>query len=157
MHHRAAVRSGAALMAALYLALAPAGAAACGDWPAKHGGQMNYDAGEIAFELVDKGRAVTLFLEDHGKPVPSAQVAGTLRVQRGEVGWTGSLQRGSGNQVVAQMPRALQKGDEIVADVSFANGSIAQARFTYGVEVQMRTQFGAGRGFATSNAGSRSP
>lgn len=138
--------------ATLWLVLAPTLAAACGIWPPKHGGQMNYEGGEIAFELVGKGRALSFHLEDHGAPVPTAQVTGTLRVQSGTVGWSGALKPDGDNRMVVQVPRALQKGDQLIADVSFSNGSIAQARFVYGVDVQLRAQFGTGRGFAASNA-----
>jgi hypothetical protein len=127
---------------------APLTATACGVWPAKHGGQMNYEGGEVAVELVSNGRQVTLYLEDHGVPIAATQVKGTLAVQRGATGWTASVKAAGDNRVSIQLPRALAKGDEIVADLAFANGSITQGRFVYGVEVQTRAQFGAGRATA---------
>ncbi|KQP35406.1 hypothetical protein ASF44_18855 [Pseudorhodoferax sp. Leaf274] len=124
---------------------APLAATACGVWPPKHGGQMNYEGGEVAVELVGHGRQVSLYLEDHGVPIPAGQVKGTLAVKRGATGWTAPVKAAGDNRVTVQLPRALAKGDEIVADLAFANGSITQGRFVYGEEVQMRTQFGAGR------------
>lgn len=125
------------------LLIAPLTAAACGLWPAKHGGQMNYEGGEVAVELVSVGRKVTLYLEDHGVPIPADQVKGKLEVKRGKAGWTVPVKAAGDNRVTVQLPQALAKGDEIVADLAFANGSITQGRFVYGVEVQTRTQFGA--------------
>lgn len=130
------------------LLMAPSTAAACGTWPPKHGGQMNYEGGEVAVELVAKGRQVILYLEDHGMPIPAGQVKGTLAVQRGTSGWTVPVMAAGDNRVSVQLPRALAKGDEIVADLAFANGSITQGRFVYGVEVQERTRFGV----ASANA-----
>lgn len=126
------------------LLIASSTAAACGTWPPKHGGQMNYEGGEIAVELVTKGRQVTLYLEDHGLPIPAEKVKGTLAIQRGTSGWTMPVKAAGENRVTIQLPRAVAKGDEIVADLAFANGSITQARFVYGVEVQERTRFGVG-------------
>lgn len=127
-------------------------AMACGSWPPKHGGQMNYDPGEVSFELVSTGRAATFYLEDHGQPIAATQVQGTVRVHRGTAGWTGALKAAGDNRVVVQLAQPLQQGDEVTADLQFANGTIAQGRFVVGVDVQLKTRFGAPRGFAAAPA-----
>lgn len=131
----------------LALALAtPAGA--CGDWLPKHGGQMNHDGGEVAFELVGQGRDVTLHLEDHGAPIPTAAVKGVLSFQRGGKGLTAPLRPAGGNRMTVRLPAALQNGDTLVADLNLPNGAIARGEFVFGVEVQLRTRFGAPMNFA---------
>lgn len=101
---------------------------------------MNDDGGEVTVELVAKDRQVTLYLEDHGDPIPSAKIKGTLRVQRVSVDWAVALKPARENQVLAQLPQALRDGDGVWVDVSFPNGSIAQAKFVYREDVQSRNQ-----------------
>jgi hypothetical protein len=125
--------------------LAPTLSSACGEWPAKHGGQMNYGGGEVAFELVSKGRQVTLYLEDHGVPIPAFNAQGILKVSQVSKGWSLAMRPAGDNRFTATLPAPLQKGDEVTADFSFKNGSIAQGRFVIGVEVQTRTRFGQAR------------
>ncbi|MEF7612469.1 hypothetical protein V4F39_01015 [Aquincola sp. MAHUQ-54] len=123
-------------------------ARACGDWLPKHGGQMNHDGGEVAFELVGQGREVTLHLEDHGQPIPTAAVQGVLSFERDGKGLTSTLKPAGGNRMAVRLPSALRKGDKLVADISLPNGAIAKGAFVYGVEVQLRTRFGAPMNFA---------
>lgn len=72
------------------LLLAAAAACAYGDWPPKHGVQMN-EAGETSFELVARRREMTLCVEDHGTPLPTQRTKGVLTVTRGERLWSSDI------------------------------------------------------------------
>ncbi len=113
------------MMATLW---APGVAAAHGDWPAKHGGQLN-DGGETSFELVSRGRALTLHVEDHGTPVPTSGAAGVLTVTRGQRSWTSALKAAGANRLSGQLEQPLADGDRVLARVTMANGSVAAGRF----------------------------
>ena len=108
--------------------LAATAALAHGDWPPKHGGQMN-DGGETSFELVSRGRALTLHVEDHGTPVLTQGAAGSLTVTRGERTWTSGLKAAGTNQLSSQLALPLAEGDRVLAKVTMPNGSIAAGRF----------------------------
>jgi hypothetical protein len=116
--------------AAVCLALLLAAAAACahGDWPPKHGGQMN-DGGETSFELVARGRDVVFYVEDHGTPVPTQGTKGVLTVTRGERVWLSDIRAASGNRLSSRLVQPLAAGDRVLARVTLANGSIAAGRF----------------------------
>jgi hypothetical protein len=99
-----------------------------GDWPPKHGGQMN-DGGETSFELVAKGHAVVFFVEDHGTPMPMQGSAGTLTLTRSDRQWTVDVVPGTGNQLSARLPHRLQPGDRLLVKVALANRSVVAGRF----------------------------
>ena len=126
MPDRSSLRRGVLLLVATLLAAA--GAAAHGDWPPKHGGQMN-DGGETSFELVSRGLALTLHVEDHGTPVATLGAVGTLTVTRGERTWKTALKAPGGNQLSSRLSTALADGDQVLAKVTMPNGSIAAGRF----------------------------
>jgi hypothetical protein len=106
-----------------------------GYWPPKHGGERNIDNGEVAFELVSKGKDVLLYLEDHGQDIPADRIRGELSVRRGKSEWKAPLAYGGDNRLTAQLPVALRKGDELVAELKFRNGSRAEGRFVVGTNV----------------------
>jgi hypothetical protein len=49
---------------------------------AKHGGIVQ-SAGDLAFELVAKDGNTTIYVDDHGKELPTAGASGTLTVLKG--------------------------------------------------------------------------
>ena len=120
---------------AAIMAAAPAGAQAHGYWPPKHGGERNVDNGEVAFELVNKGKEVHLYLEDHGQDIPADRISGDLSIKRGKSEWKTPLTYAGDNRLRAQLPVGLRKGDELVADLRFRNGSRAEGRFVVGANV----------------------
>ena len=120
------LRRCALLLAAVLLAATHA--AAHGDWPPKHGGQMN-DGGETSFELVSRGRALTLHVEDHGTAVATLGAAGVLTVTRGEKVWKTELKATGSNQLGSRLAAPLAEGDHVLAKVTMPNGSIAAGRF----------------------------
>ncbi|MCZ2496151.1 hypothetical protein GN316_05225 [Xylophilus sp. Kf1] len=107
-------------------ALAPAGAAAHGDWPARHGGVMN-DGGETSFELVREKSAIVAHVSDHGEPLEVQGAKPELQIRRGA---TLEIVKGipQGTRIV--FPGALVRGgDELNLKLTFANGSVAFGRF----------------------------
>jgi hypothetical protein len=53
------------------------------DSPARHGGIVR-TVGDLHFELVAREGGVTIHVEDHGKPVPTAGMSGKLTVLVGK-------------------------------------------------------------------------
>lgn len=103
-------------------------ASAHGDWQPKHGGRMN-DGGETSFELLARGRNVTLYVEDHGTELSTQGAAGILTITRGAARYSTPLRPKSSNQLRATSPTVLRPGDRVLARVVLANGSVAAGRF----------------------------
>lgn len=110
------------------LALAAAGALACGDWLPKHGGLMN-QGGETSFELVARGLDVVVHLEDHGTPIPTAGARAMLQVEGAQQAWSATMEPTGENSLRAALPRMLAQGDRILAKVTLADGSVVGGRF----------------------------
>jgi hypothetical protein len=101
-----------------------------GDRIATRGGQMNDDQGEMNFELVRRGRNVTVYLEDHGQPVSTRGGKASVEVKRGSMGWSATLRPEGVNRFVGRLPEGVVAGDSVSVNVSFANGSIANGHFS---------------------------
>lgn len=112
----------------LALAVFCTAASAHGDWPPKHGGQMN-DGGETSFELVARGRRLTFHVEDHGTELATQGATGTLTITRGNTRYDAPLTPLGRNQLRATAPTALRPGDRLLARVTLSNGSVAAGRF----------------------------
>lgn len=69
------------LLAVGVFALASGSVLAHGDKP-KHGGIVS-TANDISYELAQQGDGVTLYVEDHGKPLATSGMAGKLTVLKG--------------------------------------------------------------------------
>lgn len=105
-----------------------AGAAwAHGDEKARHGGQVQM-AGEVKFELVAKGDAVDVYLDDHGQTMPTAKLSGKLTVLSGSAKSEAKLEPAAGDKLVAKGVK-LAKGDKVIALVTMQDKSTASARF----------------------------
>jgi hypothetical protein len=99
-----------------------------GDWPPKHGGQMN-DGGETSFELVGRGPSIAFYVEDHGSPVAMQGARGTVTITRGSSISSAEVRFDTGNRLVARLPHKLQTGDRVLVKVTMPNGSIAAGRY----------------------------
>ena len=101
-----------------------------GDWPPKHGGQMN-DGGETSFEMVGRGPVIMFYVEDHGTPMAMHGARGTVTVTRGTTTASADVRFDTGNRLVARLPQRLQKGDRVLVKVTMANGSISAGRYVF--------------------------
>ncbi|WP_420223428.1 hypothetical protein [Pigmentiphaga litoralis] len=101
-----------------------------GDWPAQRGGIMN-EGGETSFELIQKGKATTVCLSDHGKPVATRGASGTLQVTRAGKETRHDIKTvADGNCLMASGGVAkLRAGDTALARVELADGSVVIGRF----------------------------
>lgn len=99
-----------------------------GDWPPKHGGQMN-EGGETSFELVARGRTVVFHVEDHGTPVTTQGAKGVLTVTWGERTWSSDVRASGGNRLASRIERPLAAGDKVLVRVTMPAGNIAAGRF----------------------------
>ena len=112
--------------------LAAAALAAGTAWPhgddkARHGGIVQM-SGEVKFELVAKGDAVEVYLDDHGEAIPTANVSGKLTVMSGSTKSEAELQPEGNDKLVAKGVK-LVKGDKVIALVTLADKSTSSARF----------------------------
>jgi len=115
------------LAAALWLAAASAAALAHGDIDAKHGGitKMQNDLG---FELVPQPDGASIYIEDHGKPVPVAGMSGRLTVLNGTQKTEADLVP-AGDRLEAKKVKVGQ-GSKVVAAIRTADQKAITVRFT---------------------------
>ena len=107
-------------------ALAFDNAFAHGEKP-KHGGVVQV-ASDLAFELVPKGDAAILYVEDHGKPFATAGMKGKLTVLTGTERVEAELKPAGDNTLQAQGVK-LAKGAKAIASVTTPNNKAISVRF----------------------------
>ena len=116
-------------LAAVAVSLAlSAGAMAHGS-KAKHGGIVQ-SAGDLSFELVSKDGKATIYVDDHGKDLPTAGVTGKLTVLKGGKKIELPLEAAGGNMLVAKGDAALAPGSKAVAALTFADKNVVSVRFS---------------------------
>ncbi len=114
--------------AILAAAVLSAGAAfGHGDDKSRHGGQVQM-AGEIKFELVARGDAAELYLDDHGQTMPTGKLSGKLTVLSGSNKSEAKLEPAGNDKLVAKGVK-LSKGDKVIALVRLEDQSTSSARF----------------------------
>ena len=111
----------------LAAALTTGTAWAHGDGVARHGGIVQM-AGEIKFELVAKGDAAELYLDDHGEAVATTKLTGKLTVLSGGNKSEAKLEP-AGDKLEASGSFKVGPGTKAVA-VVIVGGKPATARFT---------------------------
>ena len=116
-------------LAAVAATLALSGNAMAHGSKAKHGGIVQ-TAGDLSFELVSKDGKTTIYVDDHGKDLPTEGVSGTLTVLKGTQKTAVPLEAGGGNMLVAKGDAALAKGSKAVAAVTFADKNVVSVRFS---------------------------
>lgn len=95
----------------------------------KHGGVVSA-ASELAFELVASPDGATLYVEDHGKPMPSAGISGKLTVLNGTEKSEAELRPAGENRLEAKGVK-VAKGSKSVASLSVPGRKPMTVRFTH--------------------------
>lgn len=94
----------------------------------EHGGIVQ-TANDIQFELVRKDGAVTIYVADHGKPVPTAGFTGKLTVLNGGAKTELPLVPSGVNQLDTTGDAKLAAGAKVVASITFADKKTMSVRF----------------------------
>lgn len=116
-------------LAALALSLSVTGSVQAHGSKAKHGGIVQ-TAGDLSFELINKDGKATIYLDDHGKDLPSTGVTGTLTVLKGTEKAEVPLEAAGGNTLVAKGDPKLAPGAKAVAAITFADKRVVSVRFS---------------------------
>jgi len=95
----------------------------------KHGGVVQ-SAGDLAFELVSKDGGATIYVDDHGKDLPTAGATGTLTVLKGTEKTELPLEAGANNTLVVKGNANLAAGSKAVAAITFADKKSVSVRFS---------------------------
>jgi len=114
---------------ALGLALLAPAAAPAHESPAKHGGVVR-TANDLHFEMVIRGDDVILYVEDHGKPLPTVGMSGKLTVLRGSEKSEVVLQPAGENRLEAKGAK-LGSGTKAVAVLTTAAKKTVTLRFAF--------------------------
>jgi hypothetical protein len=117
----------------LVAAVVGLGALACGTVlahgsDAKHGGVVQ-TAGDLAFELVGQGDMVTIYIEDHGKPLATTGIKGKLTVLNGDAKSEAELSPAGDNKLQATGVK-VAPGAKAVAALTLPSQKVVTARFT---------------------------
>jgi hypothetical protein len=110
-----------------WLALCAPPAFSHGSATARHGGVAQM-ANDLGFELVATPTGATIYIEDHGKPLPATGMSGKLTVLDGANKSEAPLSP-AGNTLVAPGIK-LPKGAKAVAAITTANQKVITVRFT---------------------------
>lgn len=117
----------AAATIALGLA-ASASAWAHGDQP-KHGGIVQ-TASDISFELVNQDGKATIYIEDHGKEVPTTGAIGKLTALNGAKKIEVQLAPNGANAMITQSDAKLAKGSKAIVSITLADKRTVNVRFS---------------------------
>lgn len=116
-------------LAAMAIAVTASGnALAHGDKP-KHGGVVQA-ASDLSFELVNKDGKASIYVEDHGKPVPTAGTTGKLTVLNGAEKSEVPLEPAGDNMLTTKGEAKLGKGTKAIAALTFADKKAVNVRFS---------------------------
>lgn len=113
---------------AMAIGLAAASNAVAHGSKARHGGIVQ-TAGDLSFEIVRKDNMATIYVNDHGKDLPTAGASGTLTVLKGSRKTVLPLQAGPGNTLVAARAQ-LAPGAKAVASIKLVNKEAVNVRFS---------------------------
>ena len=95
----------------------------------KHGGIVQ-SASDLTFELVTKDGSTTIYVDDHGKELPSAGATGILTVLKGTEKTEVPLEAGASNTLIAKGDAKLAPGSKVVAAITFADKKAVSVRFS---------------------------
>ena len=99
-----------------------------GDAQSRHGGMVQM-ASDLSFELVGGPDGATIYVEDHGKPLATAGMAGKLTVLNGAEKTEAELRPAGDNRLEARGVK-LAKGSKAVAALTTASKKALTVRFT---------------------------
>lgn len=115
--------------AAFALCVALAGNAwAHGEAP-KHGGTMQ-TASDISFELVSKDGKATIYVEDHGKAVPTAGASGKMTTLNGKKKTEVQLAPSGANMMTSSGDAKLSAGSKVIASMTLPDKRTVNVRFS---------------------------
>ena len=95
----------------------------------KHGGIVQ-SAGDLAFELVARDGSTKIYVDDHGKELPTAGATGTMTVLKGAQKTELPLAAGANNTLVVKGDAKLVRGNKAVAAITFADKKAVSVRFS---------------------------
>ena len=119
----------AALAAAAVLAVVPAATLAHADHGKPQHGGVVAEAGSFQGELVAGPQGTTLYLTDHGAPVPTAGASAKLVVLAGARKTEHALVPAGDNRLTLAGDATLAKGAKAVASVTLKDGRSGALRF----------------------------
>jgi drug/metabolite transporter superfamily protein YnfA len=99
-----------------------------GSGTARHGGIV-VAASDLVFELVAKAETVTVYIDDHGKPLATAGAAGKLTVLNGAQKSEFSLVPAGENRLEAKGAK-VAGGAKLVAAITLPGKKVVTVRFT---------------------------
>jgi hypothetical protein len=102
-------------------------AGAHGEAKAKHGGVVATSQ-DLTFELVSTADGVTIYIDDHGKPLASTGMSGKLTVLSGANKTEAELKAAGENRLAATGTK-LSAGAKAVAVITGADGKKFTVRF----------------------------
>lgn len=115
--------------ASVFLAgLALAGGAGAHGAKAQHGGVIQ-TAGDISFELVAKDGKAIIYVDDHGKPLPTKGASGKMTVLTGTNKSELVLTPAGSNMLAAASPSALVRGSKAIAAITLPGKEPLRVRF----------------------------
>lgn len=94
----------------------------------RHGGVMS-EAKDLNFELVAENGKAAVYLLDHGKPVPTANVSGKLTVMNGSEKLEVDLQPAGENKLISKSDLKLSNGAKVIASITLADKKNVSVRF----------------------------
>lgn len=94
----------------------------------QHGGIVQ-SASDLTFELVHKDGIATIYVDDHGKALPTAGARGTFTVLNGADKAELPLEAGANNLLLVKGKAKLVPGSKVVAAVTFADKKAIRVRF----------------------------
>ncbi len=120
------------LMMAVMLAVTPlslTGQVFAHEAEPKHGGIVK-TADDLQFELVVQKHNATLYVEDHGEPVSTADAKGKLTILNGTEKTEVALQPAETNRLEVKNVSQLKRGAKIIASVTLSDGKTLYVRFS---------------------------
>lgn len=94
----------------------------------KHGGVVQA-AGDLSFELTATDNGVTIYVEDHGKPLDTAGMTGKLTVLNGSERSEAALEPAGENRLQADGVK-VGRGTRAVAALNARDGTAISVRFS---------------------------
>lgn len=96
---------------------------------AKHGGVVS-SAGDLAFELVAKDGKAVIYIQDHGRELPTRGANGNLTVLQGTKKFETALEASEPNTLISKADVKLTKGTKAVASITLAGKEPIRVRFS---------------------------
>lgn len=114
---------------AMPVAVAMSGQALAHGEAARHGGIVRESSNGVSLELVNKDGTATIYVDDHGKPVPTEGASGKLTVLNGAQKTELPLESAGANMLVARGDAKLGAGAKAIAAVTLADKKTVSVRF----------------------------